>query len=288
MSRLGAGVPREKRTPSILGVAFRTWSAKTSLAIILAMVTLAVGADWIAPHDPMKAAFTPFLPPCREHPFGTDDLGRDVLSRTIHGSRVSLLVGVMSAIMAIVIGTIIGLASGYFGGPLDHVLMRVTDTFQVIPRIVLATVFVAFFGPSIWNIIFVIGILSWPRTARTVRSLTLSLKESLFVEAARAMGAGDLAIIARHILPNVAPVISVLIGYETAIAILLEAGLGFLGLSDPTMVSWGKVIYDGQRYFLRGWWIPIFPGLFLSALIVSLNALTDSISTALNPKLRLR
>jgi len=252
------------------------------------MVFFAVAADYVAPYDPMRAAFKPFLPPSLEHPFGTDNLGRDVFSRTIYGTRVSLLVGFASAAIAVAVGALAGLAAGYFGGALDSFVMRVSDAMQVIPRLVMATIFVAFFGPSIWNIVFIIGFLSWPRTARTVRSMALTLRESLFVEAAKAIGLSNAAIMFKHILPNVVSALSVLVGYEAATAILIEAGLGFLGLSDPMQVSWGKVIYDGQRFFMQGWWLPIFPGAFLASLIVALNALMDSFSAALNPKLRPR
>lgn len=271
-----------------LGAIFATGSSRLALSLVLAMVILALGADYIAPYDPLSAIFPPFLPPCREHPFGTDDLGRDVFSRTIHGTRVSLLVGFTSAVMAIAIGLLVGLLSGYFGGPIDGILMRITDTFQVIPRLVLATVMVAFFGASIWNVIFVLGILSWPRTARTVRSLVLTIKEQAFVEAARAIGLRDFDIIFRHVVPNVASTVAVLVGYEMASAILIEAGLSFLGLGDPNLVSWGKIIHEGQKYFRLGWWMPLFPGLFLSMLVVSVNAVADSLSFYLNPKLRPR
>ncbi|MEM4035495.1 MAG: ABC transporter permease [Fervidicoccaceae archaeon] len=279
-------MPLPSRVP--LGAIFATGSSRLALSLVLAMVILALGADYIAPYDPLSAIFPPFLPPCREHPFGTDDLGRDVFSRTIHGTRVSLLVGFTSAVMAIAIGLLVGLLSGYFGGPIDGILMRITDTFQVIPRLVLATVMVAFFGASIWNVIFVLGILSWPRTARTVRSLVLTIKEQAFVEAARAIGLRDFDIIFRHVVPNVASTVAVLVGYEMASAILIEAGLSFLGLGDPNLVSWGKIIHEGQKYFRLGWWMPLFPGLFLSMLVVSVNAVADSLSFYLNPKLRPR
>ncbi|MEM1619996.1 MAG: ABC transporter permease [Fervidicoccaceae archaeon] len=279
-------MPLPSRVP--LGAIFATGSSRLALSLVLAMVVLALGADYIAPYDPLSAIFPPFLPPCREHPFGTDDLGRDVFSRTIHGTRVSLLVGFTSAVMAIAIGLLVGLLSGYFGGPIDSILMRITDTFQVIPRLVLATVMVAFFGASIWNVIFVLGILSWPRTARTVRSLVLTIKEQAFVEAARAIGLRDFDIIFRHVVPNVASTVAVLVGYEMASAILIEAGLSFLGLGDPNLVSWGKIIHEGQKYFRLGWWMPLFPGLFLSMLVVSVNAVADSLSFYLNPKLRPR
>lgn len=202
----------------------------------------------------------------------------------IYGARTSLIIGFSAALIAIVIGVLIGIVSGYIGGYIDDIAMRITETFQVIPRLVLAVVAASFLGPSIFNIILIIGGLSRPRTARVVRSMVLTLRELPYVEAVRTLGASNKRIMFKHILPSVLPIAVIMTGYEAAVAILVEAGLGFLGLSDPELESWGKIIHDGQRYFLWGWWIAIIPGSILSLLIIAINILADNLNNALNPK----
>jgi len=271
--------------PRLLAQIFMQRSSIAAIVVIGLIAFIAAASEKVSPYDPRSPAFEPFKPPSLEHPFGTDDLGRDVFSRSIYGARTSLIIGLSAALIAITIGLIVGIISGYIGGVVDDLLMRITETFQVIPRLVLATVAAAFFGPSILNVILIIGGLSWTRTARVVRSIVLSLRELPYIEAARALGASSGRIMSRHILPATLPIATTMVGYETAVAILIEASLGFLGLSDPELESWGKIIHDGQRYFMWGWWIAIIPGVMLSILIVSINVLTDNISYLLNPKL---
>jgi peptide/nickel transport system permease protein len=269
---------------TLIRAIFGAKSSIISLTVILGVSIIAGLASLIAPHDPRDASFSPFQPPSWRHPFGTDDLGRDLLSRVIYGARTSLIIGFSAALIAIVIGVLIGVVSGYIGGCIDDIAMRITETFQVIPRLVLAVVAASFLGPSIFNMILIIGGLSWPRTARVVRSMVLTLRELPYVEAVRALGASNKRIMFKHILPSVLPIAVIMTGYEAAVAILIEAGLGFLGLSDPELESWGKIIHDGQRYFLWGWWIAMIPGSILSILIIAINILADNINNAINPK----
>lgn len=266
--------------------AFASRLSIASLIVLGIVILFGAFAERIAPYDPRATIFEPFKPPSTTNIFGTDDLGRDVFSRVVYGARTSLLVGLLAALIAILLGVTIGMLSGYIGGVLDDVLMRVTEAFQSIPRLVLAVVMAAFVSPSIINVILIIGGLSWPRTARVVRSMVLALRELPYVEAAKALGASSRRIMLRHILPSVLPMAIIMMGYEAAVAILVEAGLGFLGLSDPQTESWGRVIHDGQRYFMWGWWVALIPGGILSATIIAINILADNINSALSPKLR--
>lgn len=263
--------------------------SKTSIAsftILGIVIVLGLFAEKIAPYDPRAAVFEPFRPPSPTNIFGTDDLGRDIFSRVVYGARTSLLVGFSAAFIAILLGILVGMFSGYVGGIVDDILMRITESFQSVPRLVLAVVASALLSPSIINIILIIGGLSWPRTARVVRSMVLSIKELPFIEAAMALGASNSRIMFRHIMPSILPMAITIMGYEAAAAILIEAGLGFLGLSDPQMESWGRIIYDGQRYFMWGWWIAVIPGGILSATIIAINILADNVNSALSPRLR--
>jgi peptide/nickel transport system permease protein len=262
----------------------RNQAAVFGLFVVLVFFTMAALSPWLAPFQPLSIGRDSFRPPDSTYLLGTDDLGRDLLSGVLWGARVSLLVGLLAALTSTLIGLIVGSASGYYGGWADDLLMRLTEFFLVIPRFFLALIIVALFGSSIWNIIFVIGILSWPATARLVRAEFLSLREKEFVEGVRAIGAPDRRIILRHMLPNAGPPIVISGSLQIARAILMEAGLSFLGLGDPNQMSWGIMLYNAQRFLRHAWWTATFPGLAIFFIVMGFNLVGDGLNDALNPK----
>jgi peptide/nickel transport system permease protein len=214
---------------------------------------------------------------------GTDDLGRDVFSGVAAGARTSVIIAVSVIVLTVVLGVAVGVTAGYAGGALDDVFMRVTEIFQAVPRFFLAVVALAVYGTGVEKVVLVLGLTSWPILARVVRAETLSLRERQFIEAGRAAGASDFWIIRRHILPNAAPAIVVVALLTGASAILLEAGLGFLGLSDPQSISWGYLVNNSQRFFRVAWWMAVFPGAAIALAVLALNLLGDAINDALTP-----
>lgn len=222
-------------------------------------------------------------------PLGTDFRGRDIFAQFVHGARISLFVGLLSAVLSVVIGLVIGLFSGYVGRIVDDVLMRFTDMLLVLPGLPLLIVLIAVMGTSLWNIIFIIGVLGWMGFARTVRSQTLSLKERPFVEAAKAVGAGRFHIILKHILPNVVSLIYVSLALAVPNAIILEAALSWLGLFDPSVISWGRMLHDVQAHngIEMLWWV-VPPGISIALVSLSFILLGYALDEILNPKLRRR
>jgi peptide/nickel transport system permease protein len=262
----------------------RNRPAVVGLALVLFFLAMGLLAPWLAPFKPLSTGPHSFRPPDDLYRMGTDDLGRDIYSGVVWGARVSIAVGLLAALASTAIGVLIGAASGYYGGMLDDLLMRVTEFFLVIPRFFLVLVMVALFGNSLWHVILAIGILSWPVTARLVRVEFLALREKEFVESVRAAGASDLRIILRHILPNAVPPIVVSGSLQIARAILLEAGLSFLGLGDPNQISWGVMLYNAQRFLRHAWWISTFPGLAIFLIVMGFNLVGDGLNDALNPR----
>jgi len=257
-------------------------------AIILATLLLAILAPVIAPYDPTKTNLREKeLPPSTVHLLGTDTLGRDIASCVIWGARTSLIVGFGALIIELVIGILIGAVAGYYGGWIDEALMRVTDIILTLPTIVLLIVAASMFEVrSIYIIMVVMAIISWPWIARVTRGEFLSLKESLFVEAARSMGASDKRIIFRHILINALSPIIVLATTDVAWFILYESTLSFLGLGDVTSVSWGIIINRGKNVLRSSWWITTFPGLAIFITVLGFNLLGDGLSDAFDIKKR--
>lgn len=258
------------------------------LAVIVLIFLVAGTAPWIAPHDPGKTDVSLKLkPPSPEHPLGTDQLGRDVLSRMLYGSRISLSVGFVAVAISLLIGILVGAVAGYYGRWVDTLLMRFVDIMLCFPTFFLILTVVALLGPSIFNIMFVIGITSWMGTSRFVRAEFLSLRERDFVQAARALGVKDRRIIFRHILPNGLAPVFVTATLDVATAILVEAGLSFLGFGvQPPAPSWGNILTEGRTYIFDAWWLTLFPGLAILLTVLSFNLLGEGLRDALDPRLR--
>jgi peptide/nickel transport system permease protein len=256
--------------------------------IVLVLFVTAVLAPFVSPYNPDDIDRKHILePPERLHPLGTDDLGRDVLSRMIWGSRISLSVGFVAVGIATLIGMMLGALSGYYGGWTDRVIMRFIDIMLSIPTFFLILAVIAFIGPSIWNIMTVIGLTSWMSVARLVRAEFLTLKEREFVLAARAVGAGDLRIIFRHIMINsMAPVlVSAVLG--VAGAVLVESALSFLGIGvQPPTPSWGNILNLGKDNIEIAWWLSVFPGLAILITVLGYNLLGEGIRDSIDPRLR--
>jgi peptide/nickel transport system permease protein len=262
-------------------------------AMLLIVVVIAIFAPLLAPYDPYKPVRaridTIYAPPNVEHPLGTDDGGKDVLSAFIYGARVSLIVGFAASLISIVIGGLVGLVAGYYSGWLGNSLMRFTDIFLVIPDLPLIIVMVALLGPSLWNIILAIGILGWTGAARLVRSQVISLKERQFVLRARAIGASSPHIIRRHILPLTLPLILANSTLVISLAILNESTLAFLGLGDPTVISWGTMLHFafGRGAISAGaWWALIPPGAGIVWVVLGWTLLGYVLEELVNPRLR--
>jgi len=265
--------------------------AMFGLFLVLAFIAVALAAPWVAPYDPRALVGKPFERPGEDHILGTDQVGRDIYSQLIWGSRISLMVGLFASVFSVAIGTAIGLVSGYLRGPIDTVLMRITDLFITLPSIPLMLILAAIIGRSVWNIILVIAVTGWTGTARMVRAQTLSIKERPYVEAARSVGARDSQIMFRHILPNIIPLIfaNAIVGIVNAI--LAESGLSFLGLGDPTKPSWGLILRHanevGAMATGRLWFI-IPPGVCIMLIAIGFAFSSYSLDQIMNPRLRER
>lgn len=260
------------------------------IGILLIYIFIAVFAPWIAPHDPNLRLGAPFSPPSGEFLLGTNDVGQGILSELIYGTRISLLIGVIAAFLSIAIGCLVGIVAGYFGGRVDTFLMRVVDLVLVIPFLPLMILLAAFIGPSFWNIIFVISILTWAGPARVIRSQVLTVKTKGYVEAARAIGTRVSTVLLKHILPGVVPIALSQFVLAASQAILIEASLSFLGLGDPFNKSWGTVLYYAQARgaFLTDawlWWI-LPPGILITILVIGFAFTGFSMEEILDPRLR--
>ncbi|MCL2550583.1 MAG: ABC transporter permease [Actinomycetia bacterium] len=287
-----AAKAKRGRRPAALGALLRNRLAVVALALLAVLLVAAVFAPLLAPADPNTQDLLMRLkPPAWQHGgstahlLGTDQLGRDMLSRVIYGTRVSLLVGAGAALLAGVIGTVVGLAAGYFGGWPDRVLMRLADVQLAFPSILLALAIVGFFGSGLWYVILVLGITGWVSYARVVRSEVMSLRSRDFVTEARAIGVTDVAIMRRHLLPNVMAPLATIGTLHVAAAIVAEASLSYLGLGVPKeTVTWGSMLADGQLYLGTSWWVAVFPGIALMLTSLAVNITGDALRDVADPK----
>jgi peptide/nickel transport system permease protein len=266
-----------------------TWKGRFGLTVLGIFLLMAVFGKLIAPDDPYASSLDVLAGPSSDHWLGTTEQGSDVLSQVLVGARVSIVVGFAAAIISAVLGSTVGLASGYFGGWTDRILDALENWFLVIPTLPLMIVLARLLDPSLWVLIVVIGLTSWAGTGRIVRAQVLTLRERAFVERARALGAGHLYIIRTHIFPNTAPLIFANTVLIVAVAILSEAALSFLGLGDPTRISWGTMLenaFDAGAPSAEAWWYVIPPGLCITTLVLSVAVLGYLFEEHINPRLR--
>lgn len=251
--------------------------ATVGAVIVAVLLVIAVLSPWIAKHDPFALGETALAGPSANAWFGTDNLGRDVWSQFVYGARLSLTVGVVAALIGSVIGVGVGTIAGVRGGVTDALLMRLTEAVLILPRFIVAVAVVAFLGSGISRIIMVIGLMSWPGVARIVRAEVMKVKNLEFVEAARASGLGRGSIVFREILPNSLGPAIVVASLDIGQAILVEAGLSFLGLGDPTVMSWGTMLNNSQRFLAQAWWMAIFPGVGIFLSVLGFNMLGEGL-----------
>lgn len=285
---LGRYSDRSRRTLTLMR---RSRMGMVGVTILVLFLGIALLAPVLLDFDENAFSTEYFTPPSKKHLLGTDDVGRDVFSELMYGSRVSLLVGVTASAISVLIGGSVGVFAGYYGRMMEEGLMRFTDIFLVIPHLPLTLLIVALAGPNLLNIIVVIGVLSWPSTARIVRSQVISIKERTFIERARAIGAGDRHIIRKHILPNVIPLMFANTILIVALAILTESTLSFLGLGDPLVISWGSMLhyaFVSLAMFNGAWWYFVPPGICIALVVLGFTFLGYAIDEILNPKLRKR
>ena len=273
---------------SFLRTFARNRGAVIGLCILVAVVAIAILAPLLYPGSPWRMVHRPFLAPfvLDRAPLGSDTVGRDILAGLVHGSRVSLLIGLVSTLVALLVGVPLGAISGYFGGWVDTALMRVTEFFQTIPSFALAIVIVSILQPSVGSIVLAIAIVSWPPVARLVRGEVLSVRTRDYVQAAIVTGQPVHKVILTEVLPNVVSPVIVLASLMTATAILLESSLSFLGLGDPNVMSWGYMVGSGRSRVLDQWWISFIPGTAIFVTVLAHNLIGEGLNDAFNPTLR--
>jgi peptide/nickel transport system permease protein len=269
---------RLRRRPIVVGAGI----------VLAAFVVLAVAAPLVAPHDPYALIPGGVLqPPSSRYLFGTDELGRDIASRVIYGTRISLQVGLVTVGISLVLGTSAGLLAGFYGGRIDSLVMAVMEVLLAFPQILLAMAILAMLGPSLYNAMVAVGISGVPVYARTARGVTLGVKGLDYLEAARALGAADARILLRHVLPNMIPPIIVLATAGMGISLLVAASLSYLGLgAQPPVPEWGAMLSEARAYLRHAWWMATFPGLAIMVVVLSLNICGDWLRDLLDPRLR--
>jgi len=280
--------PRRSKQVSTWARLRRSPGAMIGLALIVLLLFLALTADYVASQGIDDQSLRKgLLAPGREFPLGTDEFGRDMLSRIIHGSRVSLKVGIIATGISAVIGIVLGAIAGYFGGRIDYLIQGLVDISWAFPTVLLAIFLIAVLGPGLVNVMIAVGLVYWGGFARVVRGQVLSLREWEFITAARAIGANDLRIMFRHIVPNIVAPVIVMCSLMMADAILIEATLSFLGMgAQPPTPSWGSILSDGRTYMRLAPWVTIFPGIAIMLTVLGFNLLGDGLRDALDPRLR--
>jgi peptide/nickel transport system permease protein len=264
------------------------------LILVTGFIVLGIIGPFIAPYDPVRIDFKTMLkerlqPPSWKHWFGTDEYGRDIFSRVLVGARISLMISLAVIAVAVPIGIILGLLAGYFGGVVDEVIMRTTDIFLSFPALVLAIAFSATLGAGIWSAMIALALVWWPGYVRVIRAQTLSVRESLFIEAAKAMGVKTSRILFKHILPNVITPLIVLVTLDFGSVILTSAALSFIGLgAQPPTPEWGRLVADGRKWFPTRWWYTFFPGMAIFLTVLGWNLLGDGLRDILDPRFRRR
>ncbi len=271
------GVPRQQVVRRLL----RRPAGLAGAALTTLFVLTGVLGPALVPHDPAAVVGPSLSSPSLAYPMGTDALGRDLFSAVVVGARTSLVVAGLVGVLVLTIGMVVGTLSSWWGGWADDALMRLTELFQVLPRFFLAVVVGAIFGSTLPLLVLVLGLTSWPLLARVVRAEVLILKQREFVDAARVAGASGPRLVVREILPNALPAVSAFLGLVLAQVLLIEASLGFIGLGDPDIVSWGYLASQAQRFLRVAWWMSVFPGLAIGLTVLGLNLLSDAISDVL-------
>jgi peptide/nickel transport system permease protein len=288
-------VPLATTAPTPAGPWRRAWrklrrrrGALVGLAVVLAFIAMALFSPWIAPQDPIATSWSAIRQaPSAEHWFGTDEIGRDVFSRVIWGTRASLLAGVVSVTISLLLGVSIGLAAGFIGGWVDGLISRITDAFLACPFLILAIALAAFLGPSLTNAMIAIGVSATPIFVRLTRAQVINVKVEDFIEAARAVGNPPLRIALRHVLPNIAAPVVVQATLAIASAVIAEASLSFLGLGQqPPAPSWGSMLNTAKNFIDNAPWMAVWPGLSIFGLVLSFNLLGDGLRDALDPRQR--
>lgn len=272
-----------------LAMFMRNPAAVAGLVLLSLIVLVAVVGPWLVQADPFEIRGAPLSPPGTEDVWlGTDQLGRDVGIALLYGGRATLLVGAVAALLSVTIGVTLGALAGFYGGRVDALLMRVTEFFQVLPALLFAMVVVTLFSPSLVTVVLSIGLVSWPGTARLTRAEFMKVRDLEFVRAERAIGAGNARLIWKVILPNTIAPLVVSATLAVGAAILFEAGLSFLGLGDPNLMSWGMMIGSSRQYVLSAWWAVAIPGVAIFLTVLAVSLIGDGLNDALNPKLRER
>lgn len=276
-----------RRAPSVARRFLRSRSAVAGAALLGAWVAIALAAPWIVPYDPTDTVNMARRPPTGEHWFGTDLLGRDLFSRVLAGSRISLQLGLISVTLGALPGIALGVVAGYYGGMIDTLVSRFIDAMLAFPSILLALVVIAALGPSIQNVMIAVGVSTVPQYARLVRGSVLAVKQLPYVEAAKVIGAPSLRIMGRHVLANAYAPVLVLSTLQIGNAILVGSGLSFLGLgAQPPIPEWGLMSAEGREVLQRAWWISTFPGLAILSVVIACNLLGDGLRSAFDPKMR--